>query len=55
MSLKHGVIMDDRLRKQMEFILEVDKLKKIGRQIWIAYAPRASYRVYAGGRETAYL
>ena len=40
MSLKHGVIMDDRLRKQMEFILEVDKLKKIGRQTYVSDASR---------------
>lgn len=40
MSLKYGVIMDDRLRKQMEFILEVDKLKKIGRQTYVSDASR---------------
>lgn len=32
--------MDDRLKKQMEFILEVDKLKKIGRQTYISDASR---------------
>ncbi len=32
--------MDDRLKKQMEFILEVDKLKKIGRQTYISDATR---------------
>lgn len=32
--------MDDRLRKQMEFILEVDKLKKIGRQTYLSDASR---------------
>ncbi len=32
--------MEDRLKKQMEFILEVDKLKKIGRQTYISDASR---------------
>ena len=32
--------MDDRLRKQMDFILEVDKLKKIGRQTYLSDASR---------------
>lgn len=32
--------MEDRLKKQMEFILEVDKLKKIGRQTYISDATR---------------
>lgn len=32
--------MDDRLRKQMEFILEADKLKNIGRQTYISDATR---------------
>ena len=32
--------MKDRLRKQMEFILEVDKLKKIGRQTYLSDASR---------------
>lgn len=32
--------MNDRLKKQMEFILEVDKLKKIGRQTYLSDASR---------------
>lgn len=32
--------MNGRLRKQMEFILEVDKLKKIGRQTYLSDATR---------------
>lgn len=32
--------MENRLKKQMEFILEVDKLKKIGRQTYISDASR---------------
>lgn len=32
--------MEDRLRKQMNFILEVDKLKKIGRQTYLSDASR---------------
>ncbi len=32
--------MEERLRKQMEFILEVDKLKKIGRQTYLSDASR---------------
>lgn len=32
--------MDDRLKKQMEFILEADKLKKIGRQTYISDGTR---------------
>lgn len=32
--------MEDRLKKQMEFILEVDKLKKIGRQTYISDVTR---------------
>ncbi len=32
--------MDDRLKKQMEFILEADKLKKIGRQTYLSDASR---------------
>lgn len=32
--------MDDRLRKQMEFILEADKIKKIGRQTYLHDASR---------------
>ncbi|MBE5943448.1 MAG: HD domain-containing protein [Lachnospiraceae bacterium] len=32
--------MDERLRKQMEFVLEVDKLKKIGRQTYLSDASR---------------
>ena len=32
--------MDERLKKQMEFILEVDRLKKIGRQTYLSDASR---------------
>lgn len=32
--------MDERLKRQMEFILEADKLKKIGRQTYISDASR---------------
>ncbi len=32
--------MEDRLKKQMEFILEADKLKKIGRQTYLSDASR---------------
>ncbi len=32
--------MENRLKKQMEFILEVDKLKKIGRQTYVSDASR---------------
>lgn len=32
--------MNERLKKQMEFILEVDKLKKIGRQTYLSDASR---------------
>ncbi len=32
--------MDERLKKQMEFILEADKLKKIGRQTYISDGTR---------------
>lgn len=32
--------MEDRLRKQMNFILEVDKLKQIGRQTYLSDASR---------------
>lgn len=36
-----GVVkVDDRLRKQMEFILEADKIKKIGRQTYLHDASR---------------
>lgn len=32
--------MEDRLKKQMDFMMEVDKMKKIGRQTYIADASR---------------
>ncbi len=32
--------MDDRLKKQMEFVLEADKIKKIGRQTYLHDASR---------------
>lgn len=32
--------MDERLKKQMEFVLELDKIKKIGRQTYISDASR---------------
>lgn len=32
--------MEDRLKKQMDFILEVDKMKKIGRQTYLSDASR---------------
>lgn len=34
------IAVDDRLRKQMEFILEADKIKKIGRQTYLHDASR---------------
>lgn len=32
--------MEDRLKKQMDFMMEIDKMKKIGRQTYIADASR---------------